>query len=152
MQRRSIDFALFAMDHAQPTHSASLRRRYSRAAISLAAFTSVGLTTAPAQAVSPPSTQLVRCSDEMCLKISGYREDAAAIVSINGRTVSVEGANRWRVTVPVDLVRQWSAPHARSIEVSLENSQTRHETTADVALPIGLLGGVNLETLVIDLR
>ena len=61
-------------------------------------------------------------------------------VSINGQEVAVEGKYDWRVRVPVETVRGWSAPYARTIEVSLRDPQTQLDATADVDLPIGLLG------------
>ena len=96
---------------------------------------SAGLAT-PALAASQPSTRLVSCGAESCLLVSGHRADAADPVRINGHQVTVEGQNRWRVRVPVDAVRAWSAPYARTITVSVS------ESAAEADLPIGLLGHV----------
>jgi len=93
--------------------------------------------TSPAIAgASEPSTRLVSCGAESCLLVSGRRADAAFPVRINGRQVTVEGRNRWRVRVPVAAVREWSAPYARTITVSV------NEASAEADLPIGLLGHV----------
>lgn len=87
-----------------------------------------------------PSSKLVRCGGESCLQISGQRDDPAAIVRINDQIVPVAGERNWQVRLPVDVVRQLSAPFARTIEVSLQDPETQVETTAHVDLPIGLLG------------
>ena len=113
----------------------------------------VACVSAPALAGSEPSTKVVECGEESCLLVSGYRADPAAIVSINGQTVAVEGRNGWRVRVPVDTVREWSAPHARTIDVSLRDPRTQAETVASVDLPIGLLGHItDLAALEITVR
>jgi hypothetical protein len=98
-------------------------------------------------AAAEPSTRVVRCGEDSCLQITGRRDDPALTVSINGRTVAVEGERSWRVHLPVETVREWSAPYARTIEVS------QGETSASVDLPIGLLGGVtDLSSLVISVH
>lgn len=107
----------------------------------------------PATAASEPSTRLVRCAEQSCLQIRGHRDDPATIITVNGHVVPVEGEHSWRVRLPVDVVRQLSAPHARTIEVSLQDPETRHETVASADLPIGLLGGTtDLASLVISVR
>jgi hypothetical protein len=74
-------------------------------------------------------------------------------VNINGRAVSAEGARNWRVRVPVDTVRQWSAPFARTIIISVIDAETRADATAEVDLPIGLLGQAeNLASLVVTAK
>jgi hypothetical protein len=99
-----------------------------------------------------PSTKLVSCGSESCLLITGERDDPAAIVSINGQPVSVEGKHSWRVRVPVAMVREWSAPHARTIEVALHEPETQRHTVAIADLPIGLLGNVtNLASLEVSI-
>lgn len=108
---------------------------------------------APAMAAPEPSTRLVSCGAESCLLISGHREDPASTVSINGQEVTVTGQHRWRVRVPVATVREWSAPHARTIEVSLRQPGTQQETFASADLPIGLLGHVTtLASLEVSIR
>ena len=104
-------------------------------------------------AASEPTTRLIRCGEQSCLQINGRRGDPAATVSINGHDVPVEGEHSWRVRLPVEVVRQWSTPYARTIEVSLHDPETQRETIASVDLPIGLLGGVTeLASLVISVR
>jgi hypothetical protein len=115
--------------------------------------TVIGSLASPAAAASEPSTRLVRCGEQSCLQISGSRGDPAAIISINGHVVPVEGEHSWRVRLPVEVVREWSVPYARTIEVSLHDSETQRETNASVDLPIGLLGGVtDLASLVVSVR
>lgn len=128
-------------------------RRFNKNAVALTgAIAMLGLSS-PAMAASEPSTRLVSCGEQSCLLVSGHREDPDSIVSINGQVVSVEGERGWRVRVPVETVREWSAPFARTIEVSLRNPETQAEAVASVALPIGMLGGTtDLATLVISAR
>ncbi|TIX49834.1 hypothetical protein [Alteraurantiacibacter aquimixticola] len=100
----------------------------------------------PALAEMDPRARLVRCGEESCLRISGFREDPAFTVSVNGRKFTVEGKNSWRVRLPVDTVREISSPQARTIEISLRNPHTNTETSASTPLPIGLLGGITTLT------
>lgn len=75
------------------------------------------------------------------------------IVSVNGHVVAAEGRHRWRVRLPVEVVRQWSARYARTIEVALRDPETQGATVASVDLPIGLLGGLrDPAPLVISVR
>ena len=98
----------------------------------------------PAIAAPEPSAKLVRCGAENCLRVSGYRENAATTVMVNGYVVPVEGARKWAVNLPLDTVREWSAPRARTIEVSLQEPDAVEAQNAKVRLPIGLLGDVTL--------
>ena len=129
---------------------------YSRARISgLAAILAAGLAagfSAPACAATEPRTRVVACETGSCLLVTGRRTNTASMVSINGRTVSAEGARKWRVLVPVDTVRKWSAPFARTIVVSVVDAGTRTDATAEVDLPIGLLGQVEDLTLVVSAK
>jgi hypothetical protein len=103
--------------------------------------------------ISAVVVRLIRCGEQSCLQISGRRGDPAAIVRINGHAVPVEGEHSWRARLPVEVMREWSAPHARTIEVSLQDPETRRETVASADLPIGLLGGTtDLASLVISVR
>lgn len=107
----------------------------------------------PANAAADPSTRLVRCAEQSCLLVTGYREDPALAVAINGHVVPVEGRRKWRVALPVETVRNWSAPYARTIEVALRDRAGEQGTSAEVRLPIGLLGGVgDLAHLVVSVR
>jgi hypothetical protein len=126
---------------------ASLRRRPMMMAIVLFA----GSLATPATAATEPSAKLVRCGVESCLRVSGERGSAAALVKINGHVVPAEGERSWKIDLPLDTVRAWSTLHARTIEVSLDDPRTDDGGSARVDLPIGLLGGVsNLASLVVS--
>ena len=88
----------------------------------------------PALAAPKLKTRVVECGAESCLVVSGRRDHAASPVSINGHLVAVSGGRKWRARVPVETVRTWSAPYARSITVSVAG------TAEEARLPIGLLG------------
>jgi len=122
----------------------------------LAAVLGAGLIvgfSSPAYAAAQPRTRLVPCEAGSCLLVTGHRASAASAVNINGRGVSAEGARRWRVRVPVDTVRAWSAPFARTITVSVVDAETRTDAIAEVDLPIGLLGQAeNLVSLVVSAK
>lgn len=126
---------------------------YSRERIlALAAILAAALSS-PAYAATEPRTRLVACKAGSCLLVTGHRANAASAVSINGRTVPAEGARKWRVRVPVDTVREWSAPFARTVTISVVDAETRTDATAEVDLPIGLLGQVeNLALLVVSAK
>ena len=87
-----------------------------------------------AQADTAPRTRVVECGVESCLLIRGRRADATALVSVNGHPVSASGRQYWKARIPVRTVQQWSAPYARTIEVSVGNEQH------SARLPVGLLG------------
>jgi hypothetical protein len=128
------------------------RKRISGLAAMLVAGLAAGLSS-PACAATEPRTRLVACEAGSCLLVTGRRTNAASMVSINGRVVSAEGARKWRVRVPVDTVRKWSAPFARTIMVSVVDAGTRTHASADVDLPIGLLGQVeDLAQLVVSAK
>ena len=102
------------------------------AALALAALGIIS----PAQAQSghAPKLRVVECGAESCLRITGHRDDSAAPVLINGHEIAVTGRHRWTARVPVAKVRNWSAPYARSIQLSVANEEHSAQ------LPIGLLG------------
>ena len=107
-------------------------------------------TASPALAESETSTKLVRCGAESCLRVSGYRDDPASVVRINGYEVAVEGKRRWQVQLPVEVVRQWSEPDARTIEVSLHGLGSQLGASDSVDLPVGMLSRMtDLSALVI---
>lgn len=134
------------MDRSPLAAPASNRRisahRFRKRAAVLAGILALSGFASPAMGSQDASTRLVRCGAESCLLVTGHRDDPSAIVSINGQVVNVEGRRGWKVSVPVATVREWSAPYAREIEVSLRDPATQQETAASVDLPIGLLGGV----------
>lgn len=105
--------------------------RHSLALSTLAAALAVSATPASAQ----PRTRLVDCAAGSCLLVTGYRADPAAPVQINGRAVDVQGTRAWRATVPVETLRGWSAPYARSITIAVADEPV------EAALPIGMFGG-----------
>jgi hypothetical protein len=106
----------------------------------------------PAMAAPEPSTRLVRCDSGNCLLVTGYRESAASEVSINGQAVKVEGKRRWQVRLPVETVREWSAPWARTIQVQLHDSATKGTSSEEAVLPIGLMGHTDLASLVVGVH
>ena len=107
---------------------------------------------AHAEADADAGTRLVRCHEQQCLLVTGHRDNAATMVHINGHAVKAEGERRWRVRVPVATVRDWSAPFARTIEVTLRDSDTQQGTTERAKLPIGLMGHADLASLIISLH
>lgn len=113
---------------------------YSRARTSGLATLLVAGFSSPAHAATEPRTRVVACEVGSCLLVTGYRANAASAVSINGRAVPASGDRKWSVRVPVATVRAWSAPYARTITVSVVDAETRANATAEVDLPIGLLG------------
>lgn len=108
---------------------------------------------APALAADAPSTRVVDCRAGNCLQISGHRASAAAAVLINGHAVAAEGERSWRAEVPVETVRAWSEPYARTIEVAVFDPATQQKTADQARLPIGLLGSTTeLASLVISVK
>ncbi len=106
--------------------------------------------TCAASSASAASTRLVRCGGASCLLVSGHRGDATSTVSINGRAVAVEGKRKWQVRLPVRTVRDWSAPRARTIEVTLYDPKTQDLSYERPDLPIGLMGHIDLALLVVS--
>jgi len=67
----------------------------------------------------------------------------ALTVSINGHAVPVEGSRNWRAVLPVETLRDWSVPYARTITVAVADDTQRAPASSEVVdLPIGLLGDV----------
>lgn len=95
----------------------------------------VAAATLATSAIAQPRTRLVNCAAGSCLLVTGYRDDPAAAVQINDRAVEVQGTRAWRATVPVETLREWSAPYARSITIAIADNRT------EAALPIGMFGG-----------
>lgn len=114
--------------------------------LALSMLLAVGIAS-PAGAATTPSTRLVECGTKSCLLVSGRRDDAASTITINDHVVTAEGARKWRVRVPVETVRAWSAPYARTITVSVAG------VTEEAKLPIGLLGHAeNLAMLIVRVK
>jgi len=114
--------------------------------VALGTALALGIST-PALASAKPDTRVVECGAESCLVVTGRREHAASPVSLNGNAVHVQGRHKWRAVVPIETVRQWSAPLARSITIEVDG------TTREARLPIGLLGHADsLAALVVRVR
>jgi len=94
-------------------------------------------------AQSDPRTQLLRCGEESCLQVSGYRRHPGMEVLINGLVVDAEGENKWRVHLSMDAVRNMAEPRARMLTVAVRDPETRGLRVAEARLPTGLLGDVS---------
>lgn len=97
----------------------------------------------PALATTEPSTRLVECQTGDCLLVTGYRDDADAPVTINGRAVSVEGKARWQLRLPVQTLRAWSTPNARSITISVDGEEK------EARLPTGMFVRPEMLTMLV---
>ena len=107
----------------------------------------------PAVAGGDTKTRVVDCRAGSCLQVSGHRDSAAAAVLINGHAVTVHGERNWRAELPVETIRAWSEPYARSIEVAIYDPASQQKTAGQARLPIGLLGSTTeLASLVIRLK
>lgn len=126
----------------------SLRNRL--VGITIATFVVASASTA--NAAPEPKTRLVSCGSESCLLVTGRRNAADSLVSINNRLVTVEGRRAWHVRMPLAAVRELTSPYARSIEVTVAQADGHEEWSEDASLPIGLLGHRNLATLVVSAR
>ncbi len=126
-------------------HWTSASRLFRRTLLGIPAF-SIALVT-PAIAADEPRARLISCGEESCLLVSGRRPDAASQVTINGRAVTVDGGRKWRVRVPVNTLRQWSAPFAQTIRVSVAG------VSDETPLPIGMfLGSEHLAMLTVTAK
>jgi len=118
----------------------------------VAATVALAAIASPALAAGSPQTRLVSCGEASCLVVTGHRASARAAVLINGHEVSPQGARNWKVSLPVETVRAWSEPLARSIEVTTYEASSG-ATTNSARLPIGLLGTTTkLDRIVISLK
>ncbi|CDO35148.1 hypothetical protein [Novosphingobium sp. KN65.2] len=115
-----------------------------RNALALTAILAAGIST---PVLAEPQTRLVDCEAGSCLLVTGRRGDAGSVVRINGHAVAAQGGRQWRVSLPVETLRDWSAPYARTITVSVADMPSQ------ATLPIGLLGHVNnLDHLVVRMK
>lgn len=129
------------------------KRHFHQWKLALASAVVLGSLASPAIAAPKPGARLVRCGAQSCLRVTGHRDDPASIVRINGHAVPVAGQRSWKVYLPIDTVREWSVPFARTIEVSTHATDAQSETVASVDLPIGMLGQTTeLASLVVSLR
>lgn len=105
-----------------------------RGVLALGAILSAILAT---PAVAGTRTRLVDCATGSCLLVTGRRASESSAVTINGHAVAARGARKWRVSLPIETIRQWSVPYARTIMVSVDDNDVH------APLPIGLLGHVD---------
>lgn len=107
----------------------------------------------PGAAMAAPQARLVSCEPVDCLQVSGTRASRDTAVLINGHAVDVDGGRRWRVRLPVETLRAWSRPRARTLRVTLATPTGDLAQEHEADLPIGLLGGpIDLAALVVRLR
>jgi len=122
--------------------------RSATAGIALAA----AILAAPALA-QPATARLVACDTGSCLQVRGHRAASAAEVRINDHPVAAEGGRSWRVSLPMETVKAWSGPFARTLRVSVSAPSATAARTEAVRLPVGLLGhDVELAYLVVRAR
>jgi hypothetical protein len=118
------------------------------AASAVVGFSATGAVAAPRQ-----NARLVSCAPTDCLLVSGRRADADLPVFINGHLVQAQGGRHWKVLLPVETVRAWSMPGARSIDVTTSAEVAGNSVTSAVKLPVGMLGSITeLASLVILAR
>jgi hypothetical protein len=119
-------------------------------ALAFASLAAAAFAAVPA-AAGEITTRVVGCAEGSCLLVTGHRPSAEAAVSINGRAVNTQGSRKWRARVPVESLREWSAPWARTIIVSIIDRGIQRDSEA--RLPIGLLGHAeNLAFLVVSVK
>jgi hypothetical protein len=94
--------------------------------------------------------RLRTCGGDTCVVLSGVRADPADVVMVAGHLVVAKGGRRFEVAVPVDAVRAWSAPFARTVAVTTID-RAGEATMREVRLPIGLLGHVT-ELALLEVR
>jgi len=103
----------------------------------------------PAHA-QPTIARVVACDTGSCLLVRGYRASAQAVISINSRVVEAKGRHSWKVWLPVATIEDWSAPFARTLQVTVVNPQGSAASSETVRLPVGLLGhNLELASLVV---
>ena len=97
------------------------------------------------------TAKLVRCGAADCLLVRGHRHSGQETVRVNERTVEASGGRSWRVRLPVETVRNWSAPFARTLSVAVVGPAGSVERAEVVRLPVGLLGqNLELASLVVQ--
>lgn len=124
-----------------------------RLSLALCGATLIAALGQPAMAEPHHKARLVSCESGDCLLLSGTRENPDALVRVNGHLVRAEGGRGWKVLLPIESVRAWSLPGARSIAVTTQNPDMRNSVVKQVDLPIGMLGSITeLAYLVIPQR
>jgi hypothetical protein len=145
--RRNGDFAGSSRPKASGTDFSNQRLRHMLRLKMLGMCVALSTVVAnPALASDNPGTRLVKCGTGNCLKVSGQRAGKNDSVLINGHEVAAKGARRWHVSLPVDTVRTWSAPYARTISVTIAGA------THAARLPIGMMGHADLAMLVVRVK
>ena len=110
----------------------------------LVALASVTLLPLPSLAKDTPETRLVSCGKDSCLMISGRRDHAGQSVSVNGVEIPSDGADRWRVVLPIETVRALCEPRANSLQVTITDNVSGRAAVREARLPVGLLGDSSL--------
>ncbi|WP_420138985.1 hypothetical protein [Sphingomonas sp.] len=116
------------------------------AAIGIAAATAAS---APIAAAPVAKVRVVNCGSQDCLLVRGHRASPNAAIRINDHPVEAQGRHTWQVRLPIDTVRDWSAPFARTLSVAVIESPATARAEA-VRLPVGLLSqNLELASLVV---
>jgi hypothetical protein len=99
------------------------------------------------------TARIVACGAQDCILVHGHRSSSQAVILVNEREVAATGRNHWQARLPVATVKDWSAPFARTLRVSVVNPAGSVERSEAVRLPVGLLGqNVELASLVVHAR
>lgn len=101
----------------------------------------------------PYDTRLVNCGAGDCLLVRGHRASPQAEVRINGRPVEVRGGTAWRIALPVETIRAWSAPSAQALHVAVAEPDSDTASDMSMRLPIGMLARpIELASLIVRAR
>lgn len=97
--------------------------------------------------------RLVPCETGSCLLVRGHRASAQTAIRINARPVEVKGHRSWEVRLPMATIEDWSAPFARTLEITVLEPDGSPGPSETVRLPAGLLGhNLELASLVVHAR
>lgn len=101
----------------------------------------------------PATAHVISCGAGSCVLVRGHRSSSEAVIRINDHVVEAEGSRSWQVRLPVTTVQDWSAPFARTLQISVADAARSTERTEAVRLPVGLLGhNLELASLVVRPR
>ena len=104
----------------------------------------------PGIAAAAPDARLVHCDAGTCLRLTGSRADAAVLVTVAGREMTVEGARSWRVDLPLAATSGIADPTGQTVTITLVDPRTGAERTAIAILPPGaLVRPVELASLIV---
>ncbi|WP_076073010.1 hypothetical protein [Sphingomonas montana] len=116
-------------------------------------FCALTMVAAPAQGARAMRARLVQCGPESCLRLSGYRPSATAVVRIGARALAVDGGRKWQATVPLTVARTWPIARGYALRVVVADPDTLTERSERVLLPPGALGSRNeIASLVVSAR